>query len=112
MVIKGVESLDFRIETKESFRVAGISIPLYGDFEGMAEPVEQIWKIAGNNGTIEKLKRVMGKGPSGLLEVMMPDENTESWRYLISVATDEPVEEPLEEYIVDASTWAIFSYEG
>ncbi len=112
MVIKGVESLDFRIETKESFRVAGISIPLYGDFEGMAEPVEQIWKIAGNNGTIEKLKRLMGKGPSGLLEVMMPDENTESWRYMISVATDAPIEESLEEYIVDAYTWAIFLYEG
>jgi AraC family transcriptional regulator len=112
MVIKGVESLEFRIEAKEAFRVVGISIPLYGDFEGMAEPVEQVWKIAGNNGTIQKLKRLIGKEQSGLLEVMIPDENAESWRYLISVATDAPIEESLEEYIVDAYTWAIFSYEG
>lgn len=112
MVIKGVESLVFRIEAKETFRVMGISIPLYGDFEDMAEPVEQVWKIAENNGTIQKLKGLMGKEPSGLLEVMIPDENAESWRYLISVATDAPIEEPLEEYIVDAYTWAIFSYEG
>lgn len=112
MVIKGVESLDFRIESKEAFRVVGISIPLYGDFEGMAEPVEQIWKIAEANGTIRKLKGLIGKEPSSLLEVMMPDENTESWRYLISVATDAPIEESLEEYMVDAYTWAIFSYEG
>lgn len=112
MVIKGIESLDFRIEAKESFRVAGISIPLYGEFEGMAEPVEQIWKIAENNGTMQKLKRLMGKEPSGILEVMLPDDHTESWRYMISVATDAPTEEFLEEYIVDAYTWAIFSYAG
>ncbi len=112
MVIKGVESLNFRIEAKKAFRVVGISIPLYGDFEGMAEPVRQIWKIAEVNGTVQKLKRLIGKKPSGLLEVMLPDENTESWRYLISVATDTPIEESLEEYIVDAYTWAIFSYEG
>lgn len=112
MVIKGVESLDFRIETKEAFRVVGVSIPLYGDFTEMAEPVEQIWRIAENNGTIQKLRSLMGKDSLGLLEVMIPDENIESWCYLISVTTDAPLEESLKEYTVDAYTWAIFSYEG
>lgn len=112
MVIKGVESLDFRIETKEAFRVVGVSIPLYGDFTEMAEPVEQIWRIAENNGTIKKLRSLMGKDSLGLLEVMIPDENIESWCYLISVATDAPLEGSLEEYTVGAYTWAIFSYEG
>lgn len=112
MVIKGVEGLDFRIEAKGAFRIVGISISLYGDFEDMAEPVEQVWEIAGNNGTIQKLKQLMGNESPGLLEVMIPDENTESWRYLISVATDAPIEKFWEEYIVDAYTWAIFSYEG
>ncbi|MHC5218549.1 AraC family transcriptional regulator [Enterococcus sp. LJL128] len=112
MVVKGVESLDFRIETKEAFRVVGISIPLFGDFESMNEPIEQVWKFAESNGTIKKLKSLMGNESSGLLEVMMPDENTETWRYLISVAADTPIEEPLEEHIVAAYTWAIFSYEG
>lgn len=112
MIIKGVESLDFRIETKEAFRVVGVSRPLYGDFTEMAEPVEQIWRIAENNGTIQKLRSLMKKDSLGLLEVMIPDENIESWRYLISVATDAPLEESLEEYTVDAYTWAIFSYEG
>lgn len=112
IVIKGVDSLDFRIEKKEAFRVVGISIPLFGDFEEMNEPIKQMWEIAEANGTIQKLKGLMGEEASGLLEVMMPDEHTESWRYLISVATDAPIEEPLEEYFVDAYTWAIFSYEG
>lgn len=112
MVIKGVESLDFRIETKEAFRVVGVSIPLYGDFTEMAEPVEQIWRIAENNGTIQKLRSLMGKDSLGLLEVMIPDENIESWCYLISIATDAPLEESLEEYTIGAYTWAIFSYEG
>ncbi|WP_321387782.1 AraC family transcriptional regulator [uncultured Enterococcus sp.] len=112
MVVKGAESLDFRIETKEAFRVVGISIPLFGDFEEMNEPIEQMWKMAEENDTIQKLERLMEKKPLGLLEVMAPDEHTENWRYLISVATDAPVEESLEEYIVAAYTWAIFSYEG
>lgn len=112
MVVKGVESLDFRIETKEAFRVVGVSIPLYGDFESMDEPVKQIWESAEVDGTIQKLKRLMRKESLGLLEVMLPDENTESWRYLISVATDAPVEDFLEEYMVDSYTWAIFLYEG
>lgn len=112
MVIKGAESLDFKIETKEAFRVVGISIPLLGAFEDMSKPVEQLWKIAKNNDTIQKLKRLIGKEPSGLLEVMAPDENTEKWHYMISVATDEPIREPFEEYTVAAYTWAVFSYEG
>ncbi len=111
MVIKGVESLDLRIEKKEAFRVVGISIPLYGDFAEMTEPVEQVWRIAESNGTIQKLKE-LGEESPGLLEVMMPDETIESWRYMISIAADAPLDEAMEEYIVDAYTWAIFSYEG
>lgn len=112
MVIKGVESLDFRIETKEAFRIVGISTQLYGEFESMNEPVKQIWEQSTSNGTIEKLKKLMKKETRGLLEVMLPDENTESWQYLISVETDAPIEKTLEEYHIPSYTWAIFSYEG
>lgn len=112
MSVKGLESLDFKIETKEKFRVVGISVPLYGDFENMVNPVEQIWKNAEDTGMILNLKKLMSKEPSGILEVMIPDETAESWRYFISVSTDAPIEESLEEYTVNAYTWAIFSYKG
>ncbi|MBF2541763.1 AraC family transcriptional regulator [Listeria seeligeri] len=112
VVIKGVESLNFRIETKKAFRVVGISIPLYGDFEGMTEPLKQIWEIANVNGTVQKLISLKDNTTAGLLEVMMPDENSESWRYLISVSTDAPIDDSLEEYIVNSYTWAIFSFGG
>lgn len=112
LVVKGTESLDFRIEAKEAFRVIGTSIPLFGDFEEMNEPVEQMWQLAEENGTIKLLEGLMEKESEGLLEVMMPDDKTESWHYLISVETNAPIEEPLEEYRIDAYTWAIFSYEG
>ena len=112
MVVKGVESLELRIEKKAAFRVVGVSILLEGDMEGMAEPVEQIWKIAKANGTTEKLKGLMEGEPAGLLEVMIPDENIEEWRYLVAVATNQAVEATLEEYEVGAYTWAIFATEG
>ena len=112
MVVKGIRSLDFRVEKKEAFRVVGISVFLDGDMEHMSEPVEQLWRIAEANGTTQKLKGLMAGEPAGLLEVMIPDDNIEEWRYLVSVATNELVDESLEEYVVDAYTWAIFRDEG
>jgi len=112
MVVKGVESLEFRVEEKEAFRIVGISIELDGDMEHMSKPIDQLWQITETNGTISKLNTLMEGDPHGILAVMVPDENIEGWRYFVSVATTKEVDGTLEEYIVDPYTWAIFSAEG
>ncbi|OCN04416.1 hypothetical protein A4S06_11120 [Erysipelotrichaceae bacterium MTC7] len=40
MVIKGTDSLDYRIVTKNAFRIVGSSTSLHGDFDSMFKPVK------------------------------------------------------------------------
>ena len=62
------------------------------------------------NGTLQRLIQIMNTPPMGVLGVSTCND-TEPWRYYIAVSTSE---EPgdLEDYIVPAATWAIFSGEG
>jgi len=112
MVVKGVESLEFRVEKKAAFRVVGISTFLYGEMEQMTEPIEQIWQIAESTGTISKLKDLADGETKSIFAVMIPDDNIEGWRYVIAVLTSKEIDETLEEYIIDPYTWAIFSDSG
>lgn len=47
----------------------------------------------------------------GLLGVSACNE-LDNWRYYIAVASKQPKENDLDEYVVPASMWAIFSGEG
>jgi len=113
MVVKGVESFNFRIEKKEAFRVVGTSITMDGDMEHMVEPMNQFWEVLEKNGTLAKIKGLSDDDvPEELLEVMAPDGNTEEWKYMLAALTSAEPDEKLEEYTVGAYTWAIFSDDG
>ena len=112
MVVKGVESLNFKIEKKEAFRVVGTSIMMDGDMEYMAEPMNQFWEVTRKNGTLDKIKALNNDGDSELFEVMAPDGNTEEWKYMLAVPTSAEVDEKLEAYTIGSYTWAIFSDDG
>lgn len=64
---------------------------------------------AAMNGTIPRLAAMMG-GHMGLLGVSSCNES-DNWRYYIAVASSQPIENNLVEYIVPSSLWAIFSGE-
>ena len=55
MVVTGVESLDYRIEDKPAFSVAGSSIELFGDMADMTEPINQFWSILESSGKMAVL---------------------------------------------------------
>ena len=112
MVVKGVESLNFRIEKKEAFRVVGTSIMMDGDMEHMTEPMNHFWEVVEKNGTLDKIKSLGDDGISELFEVMAPDGNTEEWKYMLAVPTSAKLDEKLEEYTINAYTWAIFTDDG
>ena len=110
ITVKGVEEMNYRIETKESFRIIGVSAPLNKEMENNFSVVPQMWQNAVNNGVLQKLSEIMNHTPRGLLGVSACNDK-EEWKYFIAVASD--VEsEMFEEYIVPASTWAIFSGTG
>lgn len=111
ITIKGDSELNYRIEKKESFRIVGISMPLENEIEKNFVIVPQMWGTVAKDGTISRIATMMDGTPMGLLGVSVCNE-FDRWRYYIAVASNQPKENDLEEYVVPASMWAIFSGEG
>ncbi|PHV70711.1 AraC family transcriptional regulator [Sporanaerobium hydrogeniformans] len=111
ITVKGDSGMNYRIEKKEAFRIIGISEPLEVEIEKNFKIVPLMWGQAARSGTISKLASMMEGMPMGLLGVSSCNK-LEHWKYYIAVTSSQPIENDLEEYIVPASTWAIFSGEG
>ncbi len=110
IAVKGAEEMNYRIETKNAFRIIGISAPLHKEVEQNFMVVPKMWQDAAMNGTIQKLAGMMDVPPMGLLGVSACNDN-EQWKYFIAVSSTKNCSE-FEEYIVPASTWAIFTGSG
>lgn len=110
ITVKGVEEMNYRIETKEAFRIVGVSVPLYKEIEKNFTVIPTKWQEISENGTLQKLAGLMDTPPMGVLGVSICND-AEQWRYYIAVSTTQTME-GLEEYIVPAATWAVFSGQG
>lgn len=110
ITVKGVEEMNYRIETKEAFRIIGVSQPLHKEIEKNFMIVPKMWQDAASDGTLQKLAGMMDTPPMGLLGVSVCNDE-EQWKYFIAVSSTKANEE-FEEYIVPAATWAVFSGEG
>lgn len=110
IMVKGVEEMNYRIETKEAFRIVGVSAPLQKEIEQNFMTIPSKWQEVSINGTLQKLAAMMDAPPMGVLGVSACND-TESWKYYIAVpSTQEKAD--FEEYTVPAATWAIFPGEG
>lgn len=110
ITVKGVEEMNYRIETKDAFPIVGVSVPLYPDIEKNFTVIPPKWQEISMNGTLERLLGMMDRPPMGVLGVSTCND-TEPWRYYIAVATSQTAED-LETYLVPAATWAIFPGTG
>lgn len=110
VAVKGAEALDYRIESKEAFRIVGISAPLEQEIERNFAVVPGLWQRAATEGIIPRLAGMMDGEPKGLLGVSACNER-EQWKYFIAVASS-GAGEGLEDYMVPESQWAIFSGTG
>ncbi len=110
ITVRGVEEMNYRIETKDAFRIAGVSVPLNKDIEKNFSAIPAKWQEISANGTLQRLIRMMDTPPMGVLGVSTCND-TEPWRYYIAVSTSQETND-LEYYTVPAATWAIFSGEG
>lgn len=118
ITVKGAAELNYRIETKEAFRIVGVCQPLYQEIEKNFEIVPGMWGRAASDGTLPKLAALMDGQPMGLLGVSACNDADE-WKYFIAVSSTQPAPletadggPVLEEYMVPAATWAIFPGEG
>ncbi len=110
IAIKGAAEMNYRIETREAFRIIGVSAPLDQEIEKNFMVVPAMWQEAAANGTIPKLAGMMDTPPMGLLGVSVCNEE-EQWKYFVAVSSTK-AGDGFEEYTVPASTWAIFSGTG
>lgn len=110
ITVKGVEEMNYRIETKEAFRIVGVSVPLEKEIEKNFAVIPSKWQEISLNGTLQTLAQKMNQEPMGVLGVSTCNEE-EPWRYYIAVSTSLEAGD-YEEYTVPAATWAIFPGEG
>lgn len=111
ITVKGDSELDYRVETKEAFRMIGISKPLEKEIEKNFSIVPKMWEEAAASGTIAKLATCMNQEPFGLLGVSSCNE-AECWKYYIAVSSNLELPDEFEEVIIPASTWAVFPGSG
>lgn len=102
--------MNCRIESKEAFRIVGVSIPLAREQEQNFAIVPEFWDKKVDDGTLQRLAGWMDAQPMGLLGVCGCGIK-EDWRYYIAVSSTKPAGD-LEEYTVPAGTWAIFPGSG
>lgn len=110
ITVKGVEEMEYRIETKEAFRIVGVSVPLQKDIEENFAVIPAKWQEVSTDGTLQKLVGMMNAQPAGVLGVSTCND-TEPWKYYIAVASSGD-KGGFEEYTVPAATWAIFAGKG
>ena len=110
ITVSGAAELNYRVEQKEAFRIVGLSRTLEPEIEKNFAVVPGLWQEAAMNGTVEKLAGMMDSAPAGILGVSVCSDE-EQWKYFLAAASTKK-DDSLEEYMVPAFTWAIFSGEG
>lgn len=110
IIIKGEEGMNYRIESKEAFRILGISMPLNNEVEKNFIEVPKMWQEMIQSGKVMELAKFMDSQPMGVLGVSACND-AEQWKYFIAVASTKK-DNKYEEYTVPAATWAIFPGEG
>lgn len=111
LTVKGVEEMNYRIEKKDTFRVVGISKPMYKEIEKNFATVPKMWQDVAVDGTINRLAGMMDMPLKGILGVCGFNAD-ESMKYIIGVASSMAAADGLEEYTIPAFTWAVFPGEG
>ncbi len=111
ITIKGEAEMNYRIEKKGPFKIAGLKRHYCMNAEESFSNVPLFWREAAQSGVIPKLCTLMNKEPMGILGVCTSMEGKD-FDYFIAVATDKETPEEFTDYIVSECTWAIFECVG
>jgi AraC family transcriptional regulator len=109
--VTGGDSMKYRIEAKDSIRIAGVKAPLQENVEQNFKTVPAFWQETLNSKAFPKICGLSNQQPKGILGVSVYENPNEIY-YYISSATDQPFPEELEEYTIPAAVWVIFECQG
>lgn len=115
ITIRGEAEMNYRIETRESFRIVGVKLQATWSPEKQEgfEEIPKFWVKHGQLGTIPQLCRIMNPSIPGIFGVSVGDwQHSGLFDYYIAVASDQPVPDGMAAYEIPACTWAIFECKG
>lgn len=111
ITIKGEAEMNYRIEKKEAFKIAGVSRHYSVSLdEGFAQ-VPLFWQETAQSGIIPELCALMDRESKGILGVCA-DMNGRDFDYYIAVATSKETPAHMADFVVPACTWAVFDCVG
>lgn len=111
ITIKGVAEMNYRIVSKDPFKITGVKEHYNMRVEECFEQVPLFWQKTAQSGIVPKLCELMDQEPYGVLGVSTCMDG-EVFDYYIAVATSKEVPDGMEEYTVPACTWAVFECIG
>lgn len=111
ILIKGEEKMNYKIVTKESFKIVGVKEHMDMNVEECFVKVPQFWQTTIQSGIVPQILSLMGQELPGLLGVSTC-MNGKDLDYYIAVATEKPAPDNMVEYEIPAGTWAIFECIG
>ncbi|MEL7603135.1 MAG: AraC family transcriptional regulator [Bacillota bacterium] len=111
ITIKGEAEMNYRIEKKDAFRIVGPKIHCKLDVEQNFEEIPLFWQKTAQSGAIPRLCTLLDSEPAGILGVSSC-MNGKDFDYYIAAASTKPAPGDMEEYLVPACTWAIFTCVG
>ena len=109
--IRGDAEMNYKIETKSAFRVVGAKRRYPMNAEENFSEIPKFWNEQAQAGLIPRLCELMDTPPYGILGVCTCMDGKD-FDYFISVASGKPLLYGMDEYVVPASTWAIFECVG
>ncbi|MDD9267742.1 GyrI-like domain-containing protein [Paenibacillus sp. GCM10023248] len=116
LTVKGGDAMNYRLEEKEAFRIAGIMRRVPIVFEGVNPEIAAMWGSLTEENIVQ-LKQLSNISPKGLISasVNFSEERMQEKGELdhyIGAATTSDVPEPWAAIEVPAGTWAVFEAVG
>ena len=111
ITIKGEYEMNYKIVTKEAFRVVGKKTHFTGGIDESFEKIPGIWIQAGKDQIISQLCEVMNPEIPGIMGICTSAKD-EEFDYYIGVASKAPAPAGMEELQIEAGNWAVFQCIG
>lgn len=109
--VTGGESMKYKIEEKNSFRIVGVRTHLKEDMDYNFEVVPKFWQSIIKDECYSKICNLNSKIPNTILGVSSY-EGKEDIYYYIAASTDEDTPKDMFEYEIPKATWVVFESDG
>ncbi|NPC91584.1 AraC family transcriptional regulator [Bacillus sp. WMMC1349] len=109
--VTGDESMRYRIEEKEAFRIVGVRIPLSEDMEENSQTVPIFWEKLWRDHRISEITNLSEQEHQKLLGVNIYSHPHYIF-YYVAVATNKPLPKGMEEFEIPSATWVVLQCDG